>query len=187
MVFFLLKDRDPIIAWVRGQLPEERALAAGIWRDVDRKIGAYMRGKTYEIFIVGAFSWVAFTVLRVDYAILLASLSGLSVLVPYVGVVAVGVPVGLVSLVQFGPGAEFAAVLGAYTVIQIIDGNVLAPLLISEAVDIHPIAVVVAILVFGGIWGLWGVFFAIPLATVATSVFDAWPRPKADVEVSSGA
>ena len=65
--------------------------------------------------------------------------------------------------------------VGAYTVIQIIDGNLLAPLLISEVVDLHPIAVIAAILVFGGIWGFWGVFFAIPLATLAVAVLNAWP------------
>ena len=64
----------------------------------------------------------------------------------------------------------------AYLVIQALDGNVLVPLLFSEVVDLHPIAIIVAVLVFGGIWGFWGVFFAIPLATVVQSVLKAWPR-----------
>ena len=53
---------------------------------------------------------------------------------------------------------------GAYAVIQVLDGNVLVPLLFSEAVNLHPVAIVIAVLFFGGLWGLWGVFFAIPLA-----------------------
>ncbi|MCB1828334.1 MAG: AI-2E family transporter, partial [Coxiellaceae bacterium] len=55
------------------------------------------------------------------------------------------------------------------------DGNVLAPLLFSEAVKLHPVAVIVAILVFGAIWGFWGVFFAIPLATIVKAILNAWP------------
>ena len=65
-------------------------------------------------------------------------------------------------------------VLG-YSVIQGIDGLVLVPLLFSEAVNLHPIAIILAVLVFGSWWGLWGVFFAIPLATLIKAIMTAWP------------
>jgi putative permease len=66
----------------------------------------------------------------------------------------------------------------AYLVIQALDGNVLVPLLFGEVVNLHPIAIIVAILVFGGLWGFWGVFFAIPLATLVNAVLRAWPSSK---------
>jgi putative permease len=178
-VFFFLKDRELIVSWLLGILPTERGLAAGVWHEVDQKTGAYVRGKIFEVGIVGVVTYAAFTLLGAQFAALLASLTGLSVLVPYIGVVAAAVPVVFLSLVQFGFGSEFALVVGAYGVIQILDGNLLAPLLISEAVDLHPVAVVAAILVFGGIWGFWGIFFAIPLATLALAVVKAWPRAEA--------
>jgi putative permease len=59
----------------------------------------------------------------------------------------------------------------AYTAIQLVDGNVLVPLLFSEAVKLHPVFILVAVVLFGSIWGLWGMFFAIPLATLAKSLF----------------
>ena len=62
-----------------------------------------------------------------------------------------------------------------YGVIQALDGNVLVPLLFSGAVNLHPITIIVAVLAFGGLWGIWGVFFAIPLATLVKAVYDAWP------------
>jgi putative permease len=175
LVFFFLKDKERIRRWFARFLPDERGLVQKIWQEVDQKTGAYVRGKSYELAIVGVVTWFAFQLLGLDFAILLAVLTGLSVLIPYVGVVAVFVPVAAVAFFQFGAGGEFAAVVGAYAVIQIIDGNLLAPLLISEVVDLHPIAVIAAILVFGGIWGFWGVFFAIPLATLAVAVLNAWP------------
>ena len=135
-----------------------------------------LMGKILEVAIVAGVTWVVFLALDVQFAALLATLTGLSVLVPYIGVVAVAVPVVFVALVQFGPGGDFALAVGAYAVIQVLDGNLLAPLLISEAVDLHPVAVVTAILVFGAIWGFWGVFFAIPLATLALAVVRAWRR-----------
>ena len=175
LVFFLLKDKARILGWLERFLPTRRTLAARVWADVDRRLGGYVRGKIYEMAIVGASAWLAFTWLGLDFALLLAVATGLSVLVPYLGVVAVALPVSLVAFFQFGWTGAFAAVMGAYTVIQLVDGNLLAPLLLSEVVDIHPVAVIAAIFVFGGIWGFWGVFFAIPLATLAVAVLEAWP------------
>jgi putative permease len=175
MVFFFLKDKTRIQAWFGRFLPGDRTLVASVWREVDHKTGAYVRGKIYEVGIVGAVTWLVFSLLQLDFAMLLASLTGLSVLVPYVGVAVVSLPVALVAFFQFGVGGELAATLGAYAVIQALDGNLLAPLLISEVVDLHPIAVIASILIFGGIWGFWGVFFAIPLATLAVAVLNAWP------------
>lgn len=176
LVFFFLKDKGRIQAALLRALPEERTLVATVWSEVDRKTGAYVKGKVYEIGIVGAVAWLGFSLLSLDFAALLAALTGLSVLIPYIGVAVVSVPVALVALFQFGLGAEFAAAVGVYTVIQLLDGNLLAPLLISEIVDLHPVAVIGAILLFGGIWGFWGVFFAVPLATVAIAIRNAWPE-----------
>jgi putative permease len=176
LVFFFLKDKERIKAWFARLMPSDRRLAQRIWKEVDQKTGAYVRGKCYEIAIVGVVSTLVFYVLGLDFAMLLGVLTGLSVVIPYIGVAAVFVPVTGVAFFQFGITGEFAAVVGAYTVIQLIDGNLLAPLLISEVVDLHPIAVIVAILIFGGIWGFWGVFFAIPLATLADALLNAWMR-----------
>ena len=57
-------------------------------------------------------------------------------------------------------------------------------LLFSEVVDLHPIAIIVAVLVFGGLWGFWGVFFAIPLATVVQAVLKAWPQRDQQAEAA---
>ena len=72
---------------------------------------------------------------------------------------------------------SFYYVMIAYAVIQVLDGNVLVPLLFSEAVNLHPVAILLAVLFFGGIWGVPGVFFAIPLATLVKAVINAWPAP----------
>ncbi len=180
LVFFFLKDRDLIVAWFLRLLPRQRDLAEQVWQEVDQKIGAYVRGKIYEIGILGGATHVTFLALGMPFSALLAVITGLSVLVPYVGVAAAAVPVVFVALVQFGLGSEFAMVVGAYVILQTIDGNLLAPLLISEVVNLHPVAVIGAILFFGGIWGFWGVFFAIPLATLAVAVVNAWPRRQDD-------
>ncbi len=175
LVFFMLKDKHKIVAWLLVFLPAERSLVNNVWADVNAGIGNYVRGKFIEILIVWAVSYVSFTLLGLPYAMLLSLATGLSVIVPYVGAAIITVPVAAVAYFEFGIAAAFWYVLIAYAVIQFLDGNVLAPLLFSEVVNLHPVAVITAILVFGGIWGLWGVFFAIPLATVIAAVLDAWP------------
>ena len=176
LVFFFLKDKRRILDWISGFLPRDRALATMVWTDVDRQIGNYVRGKVWEIFIVGAVTYATFSLMGLQYTVLLATLVGLSVIIPYIGAMLATVPVALIAYFQFGWGAEFAWIIVAYLIIQALDGNVLVPVLFSEVVDLHPVAIIVAVLLFGGIWGFWGVFFAIPLATLVQAVLKAWPR-----------
>ena len=178
LVFFFLKDKEQIHSWFRRYLPEDRRLVTLVWRDVDVQIGNYVRGKFWEILIVGSATFVTFSVMGLQYAMLLAVLVGLSVIIPYVGAVVVTFPVMLIAYYQWGWGPDFAYIMLAYFIIQALDGNVLVPLLFSEAVNLHPIAIIVAILFFGGLWGLLGVFFAIPLATLVQAVLVAWPNPQ---------
>ncbi|HEB98696.1 MAG TPA: AI-2E family transporter [Thiotrichales bacterium] len=179
LVFFFLKDKDRILAWVVGYLPRERALTARVWADVNRQIGNYVRGKVWEIFIVGSVSYATFQLMGLQYALLLGTLVGFSVIIPYIGAAVVTIPVALIAYFQWGWSAQFAWVVVAYGIIQALDGNVLVPLLFSEVVNLHPVAIIVAVLVFGGIWGFWGVFFAIPLATLVQAVLKAWPGGEA--------
>ncbi len=177
LVFFFLKDHAVIINWIKGFLPDDRSVLTSVWRDVDKQIGNYIRGKVAEIFIVSFSTYLVFYFFDMRYSALLAVLVGLSVIIPYVGIAVVTIPVIFVALLQWGLGPHFAYVMLVYSIIQIIDGYVLVPLLFSEAVNIHPVAIIVAILVFGSWWGFWGVFFAIPLATLVKAVIKAWPRP----------
>lgn len=187
LVFFLIRDKDRILAWFGGFLPAERQLTDEVWVEVNAQIGNYVGGKVVEIMIVGVTTFIVFALLDLQYAVLLSVLTGLSVLIPYVGAAVVTIPVAIVGFFQWGPTADFYYVLVAYAVIQALDGNVLAPLLFSEAVDLHPVAIIVAILIFGGLWGFWGVFFAIPLATVFKAVLRAWPRAHVAAETVEAA
>jgi len=179
LVYFMIKDKQKITAWVVSFLPRERELTTVVWSEVRLQVYNYVRGKFWEILIVGVVTYVVFAALGVNFSALLAVITGLSVLIPYIGAAAVTVPVALVAFVQWGATWDCAWAIIAYGIIQAIDGNVLAPVLFSEVVDLHPVAIIVAILVFGGLWGLWGVFFAIPLATVVQAVLRAWPRSSA--------
>jgi len=159
LVFFFLKDKDKIIGWITGFLPKERSLSVQVWLDADRQIGNYIRGKVWEILIVWSTTYIAFSLFELPYAMLLSLVVGLSVVVPYVGATVVTLPVLLVAYFHCGFSPAFFYVFGAYAVIQLLDGNLLVPLLFAEVVNLHPVATIAALCVFGGLWGLWGVFF----------------------------
>ncbi|MEE4380019.1 MAG: AI-2E family transporter [Candidatus Competibacteraceae bacterium] len=178
LVFFFLKDKVRILVWFRDFLPTDFTLTQQVWQEVDLQMGNYVRGKFWEIIIIWGASAVTFAYMNLQFAMLLGLMVGLSVIVPYIGAVVVTIPVALVGFFQWGWGPDFMWLIIAYLVIQTLDGNVLVPLLFSEVVDLHPVAIIVAVLVFGGIWGFWGVFFAIPLATVVQAVLKAWPRQR---------
>ncbi len=180
LVFFFLKDRQQILDWIGGFLPRERPLLRRNWAEMNLQFANYARGKVLEIIIIGAVSYAAFAWMGLNYAALLGLGVGLSVIIPYIGAVLVTLPVVIVGFFQWGLTGEFYTLVAVYLVIQVLDGNVLVPLLFSEAVDLHPVAIILAVLFFGGIWGVWGVFFAIPLATLVKAVIDAWPPAAPD-------
>ena len=174
LVFFLLKDKERLVQWLTSFLPEDRSLASEVWQDVDRQIGNYVRGKFWEILIVWAASYVTFAILGLQFAVLVSFFVGLSVLIPYIGATVMALPVASIAYFQWGWSSDFAYAVVAYVIIQLLDGNVLVTLLFSEVVNLHPVAIIVAVLVFGGTFGFWGVFFAIPLATLVQAILKAW-------------
>jgi len=174
LVFFMLKDKQDLIKSAERLIPKQRRLILQVWQEMNQQIMNYIRGKVFEILIVGTASFIAFAVLDLRYAALLSVLVGLSVLIPFVGAALVTIPVAAVALFQFGLETQFWTILIIYGIIQALDGNVLVPLLFSEAVDLNPVFIIVAVLFFGGLWGFWGVFFAIPLASLVKALINAW-------------
>jgi putative permease len=174
LVFFFLKDKALILSWISRFLPNNRGLAMEVWRDVNIQISNYVRGKVWEIIIVWIITYATFSYLKVQYSILLSLLTGISVLIPYIGATVVLFPVVLIAFFQWGIGSNFAYVVISYAIIQFLDGNLLAPILLSGVVNLHPVAIIAAVLLFGGLWGLWGLFFAIPLATLFNAIIKTW-------------
>lgn len=176
MVYFFMKDRGKILHWFSRLLPKKRKLLREVWHEIDQQMGHYISAKIIEIIIVGILTTIAFLLLGLHYAVLLGVLVGISALIPYVGVILVTLPVVAVGYMQWGFDFHFLYLVITYIALMILDGNILTPLLFAETMDIHPVAVIIAILIFGGLWGFWGIFFAIPLASVTKVLLNAWLR-----------
>ena len=159
---------------VRRILPRNRGLAGQVWEEMNQQITNYIRGKVLEMIVVGVATWIGFLIFGLNYSLLLAVLVGLSVLIPYIGAFVVTIPVVGVALFQFG-GHRVLELLRGVPDYSGPDGNLLVPVLFSEAVNLHPLVIILSVVIFGGLWGFWGVFFAIPLATLIKAVVHAWP------------
>lgn len=177
MVFFFLKDKHLILYWLSRFLPDDHELVEDVWVELNMKIASYVRGKFLEVAIIWIATYIGFALMGLNYAMLLSLLVGLSVIIPYVGATVVTIPVLLIAFFQFGGESSFGYVMLIYGIIQFLDGNLLVPLLFSEVVNLHPVAIIVAVVFFGSLWGIWGVFFAIPLATLVQAVINVWPDP----------
>lgn len=176
LVFFFLKDKEQLLRGSKRFIPSNRELARKVWLEMNQQIFNYIRGKVIEIIIIGVASYIFFAIMDLRYAALLGVLTGFSVLIPYVGATLVTLPIALVAFFQWGVSPEFGYLMLGYGIIQALDGNLLVPILFSDAVDLHPVFIIAAVLVFGGLWGVWGVFFAIPLASLVKAVINAWPK-----------
>lgn len=183
MIFFFVKDKPVLLRWFSGHLPDDRSLMTTVWHEVDGKLDCYVGGKLFEIFLVGLCSYILFFWMDLPYSLLLSVVVGLSVIIPYIGATVVTIPVAAVAFVQFGIGQDFFYIMIGYGIIQALDGNLLVPLLFSEVVNLHPLAIIIGVLFFGGLWGFWGVFFAIPLVTVISAVLNAWSDATQEVEI----
>lgn len=179
LVFFFLKDKVLILSALSRFFPAEGGLLKDVWQDVNHQFGNYLRGKFIEVLVIWSVSGLTFALLGLRVPVLMGALVGVSVLVPYLGVLSMTIPVAVVAYAQWGLGSKFLFVMVAYVAIQLIDGNILSPLLLSEVVQLHPVVIVLSILAFGTIWGFWGVVFAVPLATLVRAVFRSWPVPEA--------
>ena len=176
LVFFFLFDRKSIITSCLTLLPKERRMLEQVWFEMDEQLSNYARGKAIEIVIVGSVAALIFMYFGLQYVALLSVLVGFSVLIPFLGAFIITLPVAAVGLLQFNLTFEFWLLMGSYLALQVLDGYLLVPILFSDAVKLHPVIIMLAVFVFGGLFGFWGVFFAIPIATLIKAIWNSWPE-----------
>jgi len=176
LVFFFLFDRESIISGFLSILPNKRAMLQNVWIEMDDQLSNYARGKAIEIIIVGLVAAVIFMYFDLQYVALLSVLVGFSVLIPFLGAFIVTLPVAVLGLLQFGLTFDFWLLIGLYVILQMLDGYLLVPILFSDAVKLHPVIIMLAVFIFGGMFGFWGIFFAIPIATLIKAIWNSWPE-----------
>lgn len=172
LVFFLLKDKEKIWAYLVRLLPLlQNEQVVEVLADIDRQMGKFIKGKFIVVFLLFLLSTGVYWIIGLDFFLLLGIMTGLSTFIPYIGAIVVGIPVVAVGLLQWGLSGAIGTLI-AYVAVQIVDGNLMTPVIIGRETDIHPIGIIAAIVICGSLWGFWGVVFAVPAAVIVKSILD---------------
>jgi len=169
--FFFLKDGNMIYKSMVRFIPNkyfEQVLH--VICQVDTIIGNYLRGQFIESFIVGILTVAGLFILKLKYGLLIGISAGILNVIPYVGPTLGAVPAIIVSLVISNSPSLIPVIL-VFIIVQTIDNIVLKPIVIGKSVEIHPIAVFMALLIGGSLFGMMGVLVAIPAYACIKVIF----------------
>lgn len=140
-----------MLSTVHRVLPRNRGLAGQAWEEMSQQITNHVRGRVLEMMVVGIAAWLGFPLFGLNYSLLLAVLVGFFVLIPCVGTSVITTLVAGVALFQFGLGTEFWSCFAVYLIIQALDDNLPVPVLFSEAVNLHPLAIILSVMIPDGL------------------------------------
>ena len=135
-------------------------------------VQSYIVGLLFEMVIVSVLTAVGLMIIGVKYAILLGVITGLLNLIPYIGIVIAGVLTVIASLTGTSDLTIIIGILVVNIIVQIIDNNILVPIVVSSKVEINSIASIVGIIIGGAIAGISGMFLAIPIMAILKVIFD---------------
>ena len=171
VAFYWTLDVPRLERLVLSMLPvARRTQALGAWREIESKLGAYLRAQGIAMVVVGVASGVGYVLIGLPNPLALAVLAGLFEGIPLLGPFLAAVP-ALLAALAFGPPVVLLT-LGWSTLVQLLESNVLVPRIMSHAVGVSALVSLVAILAFGSTYGVLGVFIAVPLAAVVQVVLD---------------
>jgi predicted PurR-regulated permease PerM len=168
VMFYLLIDWDHFFGLIKKILPvRAQETVHHLAMHTDGLLSQYLRGMVIVISIMSAFYSIGLSLIGIKGAVALGVFTALMIVIPYIGI-ALGFSLAVMSaLLQFGPQQELIAVLVLYGLGQFLEGFVLTPRLVGERIGLHPVAVLFALLLFGKLFGFFGVLLALPISAVS--------------------
>ena len=173
-LFFWLWDTDTLSSGFSTLVPKKRKFLVRVWNETNHNVQNYFKGKFIEVVVVGVVGSIMFWALGLDSPVLIGTILGLSQFIPFFGPVFMTFPILAVSLAQFGFDPYVLIIFFAFVVLQFIDGNIFLPILMSGVVKLPAVVVLLSVFFFGAIFGIWGIFFAVPLSSFIKSIMDNW-------------
>lgn len=169
--WYFMVGYDGVVAKARQYLPgAHRERIERIAREIDGMLRAFFRGRIIVVLIIGTMTTVMYLIFGVKYAVLLGMMAGLGVLMPYASIIVSWIP----ALILMGiAGDSVGAIVGmsiAFHAIQAIEQYVLTPKLLGDAVELHPVTLLVGVFVMASLFGLFGALLAVPLTAIAKTL-----------------
>ncbi len=168
VMFYLLIDWNHFFGLIKKILPvRAQETVHHLAMHTDGLLSQYLRGMVIVISIMSVFYSIGLSLIGIKGAVALGVFTALMIVIPYIGIT-LGFSLAVMSaLLQFGPQQELIAVLALYGLGQFLEGFVLTPRLVGERIGLHPVAVLFALLLFGKLFGFFGVLLALPISAVS--------------------
>ena len=172
--FYFLSERDKILYYgrefIRTFMPVYSEGILNSLREADGVFSGYISGQITDAFVMAALVSLSFLIIGIDYPLIIGIVSGFSNLIPYVGAIAAFFLGTGVALISGTPAkAMYAAVV--ILLLQQLDSAVIVPRLVGNKVKLHPVLVILSLSVFGSIFGIWGMVFAVPVTAIIKIIF----------------
>ena len=171
LALYITTDGPMIAGYLRAFLPPDRhRQASRITGRIFVRLGGWVSGQILLCVIIGFVSWVGLTLIGVPYAVVLALVAGMMEAVPNVGPIIAAVPAVIVAALYSPWKALFVALL--YLLIQQLENYIIVPRVMSKAVELHPLAVLLALMIGGELMGVLGAVLSVPVAAAISVVVD---------------
>ncbi len=172
ITYFTLKDGSTFRSYFLSFVPDNIfEIVSEIVSEISFKVGAFVRARFLQTLFVGFFVFIGLTLLGRPHAVIIAIFAGVTNLLPFVGPIIGAIPPIALALAGQEPPWVPLAIGGLFAAVQLIDGFVLTPALVSRIVNIHPLVVIVSVIIGGKILGILGIVVAIPICILVQIIF----------------
>ena len=182
VTFYMLMDWDRMVAQIDDLLPRDhQETVRDLGRQIDRTLASFIRGQGTVCLILGTYYAIALMIAGLNFGLIVGFIAGLISFIPYVGAVVGGMLAVGLALIQWWGGTEvidgqtvdvarnwFAIISVAviFGIGQFFEGNILTPNLVGSSIGLHPVWLILALSVFGSLFGFVGMLVAVPLAAI---------------------
>jgi predicted PurR-regulated permease PerM len=165
--FYLLRDWDRMVAWIRETLPRPwEPTVTRLALECDEVVGAFLRGQFLVMLALGLCYTTGLMLMGLELALLIGMLAGLASIVPYLGLVLGVGAASVAALLQFGDWHPLIGVAAVFVSAQLLEGMYLTPKLVGDRIGLHPVAVIFAVMAGGQLFGFTGVLLGLPASAV---------------------
>lgn len=172
LVFYLLRDWPKVVYSTDHLIPlVYKNLILEQFGQIDQVLSAYIRGQINVCLIISLYYVIALSILGVDYALLIGIITGVLIIIPYLGVIIGFIICTIVALLQFSDLTHVYVAIAIFFSGHLLESFIITPKLIGEKVGLHPVWVIFSLMAGGAMFGFWGIFFAIPMAAIVGVLF----------------
>ncbi len=166
---YMLKDHEKFLPFVTQFFKgDKKKWVTKALRDIDATLRAYIQGQLFVSFLVGVMLYIGYSIIGLEYALLLAIFGMLMNVIPFLGPYISLVPALIIALIQEPRLAIYVSIV--MLLAQQIESNFITPNVMGKSLDIHPLTVITIILAAGNIAGLWGIILGVPTYAVIKSI-----------------